>query len=203
MNQTLLMSEIGPKTVSSIESLLFTHGEPVSVVRIAKLLGIPEQDTEDALETLAERYRDPSSGLMLIRKGKDVEIATRPENAEPVERLIKADREESLGKATLEVLAIVAYRGPVTRAKIDAIRGVNCSFALRNLLLRGLVDRHPNPLDNREYEYAPSFRLLELLGIGALTELPGYVDLSRESLIADLPEEQPLSERDDGMAMPS
>ncbi len=185
------MPKTESKTVSSIESLLFTHGEPISVARIVKILDVPERDIEDALEVLAERYRDPYSGLTLIRKGKGVEIATRAENAEPVERLITADREESLGKATLEVLAIVAYRGPVTRAKIDAIRGVNCSFALRSLLLRGLVDRHPNPLDNREYEYAPSFRLLELLGIGTLAELPGYADLSHESLISDLPEALP------------
>lgn len=185
------MSETEQGNISSVESILFTNGEPISVARIAKLLAIQERDAERALEALADRYRDPSSGLALIRKGKEVEIATRPENAESVERLIRTDREDALGKATLEVLAIVAYRGPVTRAKIDAIRGVNCSSALRNLLLRGLVDRSPNPLDNREYEYAPSFRLLELLGIGALAELPGYAELSRESLASGFPEDPP------------
>jgi segregation and condensation protein B len=189
------MSEIGTQTVSSVESLLFTNGEPLSVSRIAKLLESSETEIEAALTVLGERYLDPLSGLMLVRHGKSVEIATRAENAGPVEELIRTDREENLGKATLEVLAIVAYRGPVTRAKIDAIRGVNCSFALRTLLLRGLVDRHTNPLDNREYEYAPSFRLLELLGIGSLAELPGYADLSRDVRIADLPEEESLSER--------
>jgi segregation and condensation protein B len=191
----LIMSEIGTQTVSSVESLLFTNGEPLSVSRIAKLLESSETEIEAALTVLGERYLDPLSGLMLVRHGKSVEIATRAENAGPVEELIRTDREENLGKATLEVLAIVAYRGPVTRAKIDAIRGVNCSFALRTLLLRGLVDRHTNPLDNREYEYAPSFRLLELLGIGSLAELPGYADLSRDVRIADLPEEESLSER--------
>jgi segregation and condensation protein B len=197
------MSEIEPKTVSSIESLLFTHGEPLAVSRIAKLLGISEKETDAALGALRIRYEDPSSGLMLIRKGKEVEIATRSGNADAVENLIRTDREESLGKATLEVLAIVAYRGPVTRAKIDAIRGVNCSFALRNLLLRGLVDRHPNPLDNREYEYVPSFRLLELLGIGSLSELPGYADLSLDVRIADLPEESSPAGRETREDMPS
>ncbi len=201
MNQILLMSEIGPKTVSSIESLLFTNGEPLVISRISKLIGVSETEVDAALGILGERYLDPLSGLMLVRHGKSVEIATRAENAGPIEELIRTDREENLGKATLEVLAIVAYRGPVTRAKIDAIRGVNCSFALRTLLLRGLIDRHPNPLDNREYEYAPSFRLLELLGIGSLSELPGYADLSRDVRIADLPEEDPLSERDEKTGM--
>lgn len=197
MNQILLMSEIGPKTVSSIESLLFTNGEPLAISRISKLIGVSETEVDAALGILGERYLDPLSGLMLVRHGKSVEIATRAENAGPIEELIRTDREENLGKATLEVLAIVAYRGPVTRAKIDAIRGVNCSFALRTLLLRGLIDRHPNPLDNREYEYAPSFRLLELLGIGSLSELPGYAELSRDVRIADLPEEDLLPEREE------
>jgi segregation and condensation protein B len=189
------MTESNPGIISSIESLLFMNGEPLAVSRIAKLLGISEKETDAGLDALESRYGDPSSGLMLIRKKKEMEIVTKPENADPVERLIVADREESLGKATLEVLAIVAYRGPVTRAKIDAIRGVNCSFALRNLSLRGLVDRHPNPLDNREYEYSPSFRLLELLGIGSLPELPGYADLSRDMRIGNLPEESPAVEQ--------
>lgn len=186
------------KTISSIESLLFTHGEPLAISRMAKLLGLSEKEIVAALDSLGKRYLDPCSGLALVRKGGDVEIVTRAENAGSVEELIRADREDTLGKATLEVLAVVAYRGPVTRAKIDAIRGVNCSFALRNLLLRGLVDRHPNPLDNREYEYAPSFRLLELLGVGSLEDLPGYADLSRDVRIADLPEESSFPEQDEG-----
>ena len=171
------MSKTESDIVSSVESLLFTHGEPLAVTRLSKLLDASEKEILQALDRLDERYRGPESGLMLLRKDKEVEIATKAENASSVERLVAADREESLGKAALEVLAIVAYRGPVTRAKIDAIRGVNCSSSLRNLLLRGLIDRHPNPLDNREYEYAPSFRLLELLGIGSLADLPGYADL--------------------------
>ncbi len=180
------MSKTESDIVSSVESLLFTHGEPLAVTRLSKLLDASEKEILQALDRLDERYRGPESGLMLLRKDKEVEIATKAENASSVERLVAADREESLGKAALEVLAIVAYRGPVTRAKIDAIRGVNCSSSLRNLLLRGLIDRHPNPLDNREYEYAPSFRLLELLGIGSLADLPGYADLSKDVRIANL-----------------
>jgi segregation and condensation protein B len=197
------MSEIGSKTVSSIESLLFTNGEPLAISRIAKLLGVSEEEVDAALVVLGERYLDPLSGLMLIRSGNLVEMVTLPENAKSVESLIRTDREENLGKATVEVLAIIAYRGPVTRARIDAIRGVNCSFALRTLLLRGLIDRHQNPLDSREYEYTPSFRLLELLGISSLAELPGYTDLSRDVRIADFSGEQQLSEEDAERGMPS
>lgn len=168
---------------SAIESLLFVHGEPLSRGRIAEVIGVSEKEIEAGLETLRVRYEDADSGLILITKGKDVELATKPDNAESVEGLIVADRHELLGKATLETLSVIAYRAPVTRAAIDSIRGVNSSFALRNLLLRGLIERRPNPIDAREYEYTPSMRLLELLGVGSVEELPEYGSLSQNSTL--------------------
>lgn len=182
---------------SKVESLLFLHGEPISVARLAKELRASDAEIGAVLDTLAERYASPDSGLCLIRNGRNVELATRPENAAEVETMLTADREETLGKATMETLAVVAYRGPVTRASIDAIRGVNSSFALRNLSLRGLVDRKTNPLDAREFEYTPSFRLFELLGVGSSAELPEFETLARdprlavrEELAADASEEE-------------
>ena len=164
-----------------MESLLFLHGEPISCDRLATELSVSQEEIVAGLETLSKRYADADSGLTLIRKGEHVELATRAENAPEVEAMLVSDREETLGKATMETLAVVAYRGPVTRASIDAIRGVNSSFSLRNLLLRGLIERTANPLDAREYEYVASFRLLELLGIGASMDLPEYEVLSRDS----------------------
>lgn len=177
------MSNTSPSVASLLESLLFIHGEPLSRVRLAKALSVSEKEIAAGLEILRKRYEDTDSGLVLIEKGKDVEIATRPDNAGVVERLIVADREETLGKATLETLSVVAYRAPVSRASIDAIRGVNSSFALRSLLLRGLIERRSNPLDAREYEYEPSLRLLELLGIGSIEELPDYGSLARDAAL--------------------
>jgi len=169
---------------SKVESLLFLHGEPLSVARLSKALSVSEAEIEAGLGELTARYALPESGLALIRNGKNVELATRSENAPEVEAMLVADREETLGKATMETLAVVAYRGPVSRASIDAIRGVNSSFALRNLLLRGLIDRKPNPLDAREFEYTPSFRLFELLGVGSSGELPEYEVLSHDPRLA-------------------
>ena len=199
------MSNTSPSVTSLIESLLFIHGEPLSRARLAKALSVSEKDIASGLDMLRKRYEDPDSGLTLIEKGKDVEIATRPDNAGAVERLIVADREETLGKATLETLSVVAYRAPVSRASIDAIRGVNSSFALRSLLLRGLIERRSNPLDAREYEYEPSLRLLELLGIGSIEELPDYGSLARDAALEAVVagdtvprEHQDLHETDNG-----
>jgi segregation and condensation protein B len=181
------------KTIaSSIESLLFLHGEPVSVDRLMKALSTSESGIEDGIATLTARYAASESGLSLVRNGRGVELVTRPENAAEVESMLVADREETLGKATMETLAVVAYRGPVTRASIDAVRGVNSSFALRNLLLRGLIERKANPLDAREFEYFPSFRLFELLGIGSVDELPEYGALCRDPRL--LAREESVSE---------
>jgi segregation and condensation protein B len=177
---------------SKIESLLFLHGEPLSIERLEKSLSASTSEIEIGLDDLVERYLAPESGLCLIRNDGNVELATRAENATEVETMLVTDREETLGKATMETLAVVAYRGPVTRASIDAVRGVNSSFALRNLLLRGLIERRSNPLDAREYEYFPSFRLFELTGIGSTDELPEYEALSRDPRL--LAREQAVAE---------
>jgi segregation and condensation protein B len=183
--------------ISAIESVLFLHGEPMAVSKLGKTVGISEEETRNGIEGLRKRYAGADSGLALIEHGKSIEIATRPENAPFIEKLFVSDREEGLGKAALEVLSIVAYRGPVSRAKIEAIRGVNCSFSLRNLLLRNLIDRRPNPTDAREYEYFPSFQLLEMLGVGAVEALPEYGTLSADKRLAVLEDMMEKNGEDD------
>jgi len=166
---------------SRAESVLFLHGEPIPRKKLASLLGTDPESLTAALGILRERYAAPGSGLSLLEHDGSVELATAAANAETVSAFVSAEREEGLGKASLETLAIVAYRGPVSRGEIDAVRGVNSSSALRNLLLRGLVDREPNPLDAREYRYAASFRLLELLGVSSVAELPDFETLSTDA----------------------
>jgi segregation and condensation protein B len=167
--------------VSAIESLLFMSGEPLPFTRLGKTLGIPESAVSDAVEALARKYAgDSGSGLMLIVENKRARLATKPENAKHVEALTKSALQENLSKAALEVLAIIAYRSPITRLEIDAIRGVNCSFTLRNLLLRDLIEREGNPEDARGYVYRPAFRFLEVLGLGSIEELPDFAALSQD-----------------------
>jgi segregation and condensation protein B len=87
---------------------------------------------------------------------------------------------EALSPAVSEVLAVVAYRGPLTRAQIEYIRGVNCCFTLRNLAMRGLVERKENPDDSRSYLYEISFDFLNSLGIKKVQELPEYEELIKK-----------------------
>jgi segregation and condensation protein B len=100
--------------------------------------------------------------------------------------LAKSELQEGLSKAALEVLAIVAYLAPVARAQIDAIRGVNSHFTLRNLSLRGLLDRSGNPKDARGYVYEPSMNFLTTLGLNNIEKLPNYTALRHDERLVRL-----------------
>jgi len=178
--------------ISKLESLLFLSGEPISVSRLAKVLSEKESDVQNALDTLSEKYlTSAESGLLLVRHKNAARLTTKPENAPVIETLTKSTLQESLSKAALEVLTIIAYRAPITRAEIESIRGVNCSFTLRNLLLRGLTEREGNPSDARGYIYQPSFRFLETLGLQGISSLPDYETLSQDERLEVVLEENP------------
>ncbi len=166
---------------SSLEALLFVSGEALSLTRLEKILGAPKDEIRVAGQALAVDYQSNAlRGLMILSDGESFLMATKPEHAPIVEALTKSELQENLSKAALEVLSIVAYRSPISRSEIDAIRGVNCSFTLRNLLLRDLISREGNPSDSRGYLYRPTFRFLESLGLGQISELPDFETLSQD-----------------------
>jgi len=169
------------KYLSALESLLFVSGEPLSFMRLSKTLGISEDEARLAVKELSNKYeQDGERGLMLVIDSKEALLATKPVNATFVELLTKSALQETMSKAALEVLSIIAYRAPITRAEVDAIRGVNCSFTLRNLLLRDLISREGNPEDGRGYIYRPTLRFLQVLGVESVEKLPNYETLSQD-----------------------
>lgn len=174
------------KLKSIIESLLFISGEPLKISRLAKIIGVPKAETENAIMVLSGEYEAQKRGIRMIRKGEEIQLVTDPGNAGFMEQLIKGELQESLSPASLEVLSIVTYRGPITRSDIEAVRGVNCTYTLRNLLLRGLVTREENPKDARGYIYEASFDFLKHLGIDDIKKLPEYESLSRDSRIQSI-----------------
>lgn len=174
------------KLKSIIESLLFISGEPVLVSRLAKIAGVPKAEVENAIMILSGEYETQNRGLRIIKKSDEIQLATNPENSSFAEQLVKGELQESLTPAALEVLSIVAYRGPIARAGIEAIRGVNCTYTLRNLLLRGLVDRKENPKDARSYIYEITFDFLKYLGIDAIKKLPEYENLAKDNRIQSI-----------------
>lgn len=173
------------KLQSIVESILFVSGEPVKKAKLVKILAsvAKAEEVEKTLEMLSEKYSKTESGLMLLKKGEEVQLVSNSENAEYVEQLVKSELQDSLSNAAMEVVSIVAYRGPIAKSEIEAIRGVNCSYTLRNLLLRGLIERNDNPRDNRGYVYSISFDFLKKLGVDDVKKMPEYATLSIDERI--------------------
>jgi segregation and condensation protein B len=157
---------------TKIESLLFYHGEPVVVSKIAKTLKVSVDEIETELVTLEKNLKE--RGVNLSRKEDEVALVTNKAMSELITNLRKEDLSKDLSKAAMETLSIVIYRGPIKRAEIDYIRGVNSQFILRLLLIRGLIEKVTNPQDERGYLYKPSFDLLNYLGINKIDEIPEY-----------------------------
>lgn len=186
-------------SVSALEALLFISGEPLSLTRLAKILSVSEEKVAAVLQALGDKYAgDAECGLMIIVKDHKAVLATKPENAQFVEALTKSLLQENLSKPALEVLAIVAYRSPITRVEIETIRGVNCSFTIRNLLLRDLIERRGNPADARGYVYFPTFRLLQFLGIKDTQALPDYEALAKDERLKIILQEESQEESAEG-----
>ncbi|MFZ1626753.1 MAG: SMC-Scp complex subunit ScpB [Candidatus Moraniibacteriota bacterium] len=167
--------------LSRLEALLFISGEPITETRLAELLAVEKAEVAVAVARLKERYgNDPDAGLMLIEHAGRIEMATKKELTTLIEAFTKSMLQDTLSKAALEVLSIIAYRNPIARSEIEAIRGVNCSYTLRALLIRGLIERQGNPEDARGYVYRPSFQFLEHLGLARIEDLPDYGTLSTD-----------------------
>lgn len=167
---------------SILESLLFISGEPMSFKKLAKIISQKEEELSLSAESLAKKYAERSGGLRILIKDGKIQMVTAGENSEFVENFLKADIEGELSRAALEVLSIVAYRGPIARSLIEDIRGVNCSFTLRHLLIRGLAERINNPKDARAYLYRVSFDFLKNLGVEKIEDLPKYKELREKEL---------------------
>jgi segregation and condensation protein B len=164
-----------PETLeAACEAVLFYYGAPLAIPKLAKMLGVKTEPCRKFLAAFGEKLRaTPSRGLMLIVNGDEVTLATKPELKTFLESLMKEEFKESLTPAALETLSLVAYLGPVTRGSVDYIRGVNSSFILRSLLIRGLVERAPAPKGGG-YVYHASAEFLKHMGLGKVEELPEY-----------------------------
>jgi segregation and condensation protein B len=170
---------------SVLESLLFISGEPMSLSKLSKVTGEKEDALRRAAGELGEEYKERKGGLRVIQEGNKVQMVTAGENASAVEKLLKIDIEGELSRSALETISIVAYRGPISRAEIDEIRGVNTSFTLRQLSIRGLVEKIDNPNDARSYLYRISFDFLRHLGVESLEDLPHYKELREKELVSE------------------
>lgn len=154
-----------------VESLLFVADEPVTVSRLAQALEVTPGAVEKVLANLQEVYTD--RGLRLQRAGSRVQLVSAPEAASFIERFLGLELHGRLSPAALEALTIVAYQQPVTRAEVDAVRGVNSDSVLRTLVSKGLIEE-VGRLDTvgRPILYSTTFEFLQFFGLEGLEGLP-------------------------------
>lgn len=163
---------------AKIESILFWKGEPLTVKELSKILSVEESFIQQGLLVLEEKLKD--RGLSLIREDDTVLLVTHQAVADIITELNKEELTKDLSKASLETLSIILYRGPMKRSEIDYIRGVNSQFILRNLSIRGLIEKQISPNDERSYTYSPSIDLLRFLGISKKEDLPDYHSVNKD-----------------------
>ncbi len=161
---------------AKIEGLLFFKGEEMSTDKLAELFAVSVKDIDQSLTKLTEMYAN--RGLVLVRNGNMVVLGVSGELSSIIESIRKEELTKELSKAALETLSIVLYINGVTRSEIDYIRGVNSSFILRNLLVRGLVAKAIDPKDSRRILYRPTIDTLAHMGVTTVEMLPNYIQVS-------------------------
>lgn len=154
-----------------IEGLLFYKSAPQKKQTVLKLFEISAEELTAAIATLQARLE--TGATRLIETTDEIQLVTAPSLAPIIEALRKTELKADIGKAGAETLAIVLYQEPITRAEIDRIRGVNSSFILRNLMIRGLVTRTHNK-SRGGFEFTISPALLAHLGITNKGQLPDF-----------------------------
>jgi segregation and condensation protein B len=165
-----------------IEAILFFKGEPVSRKKLSDILKFGQTEINEGIEKLKESLQN--RGVVLLEKDNELMLGTAPEFSKLIEELQKEELNKDLSKASLETLSIILYKNGATRAEIDYIRGVNSSFTLRALSVRGLVEKTTDQKDNRRYLYKPSFDLLSFMGVKSIEELPEYQEVNNSINVA-------------------
>jgi segregation and condensation protein B len=162
----------------SIVAILFFRGEPVPLQDLATELQVDIGTIQELLASV-HALVEPT-GLAIIETDSTIELRTGVAASALIERIRKDELSKDLGKAALETLSILLYKGPSTRAEVDYIRGVNSTAILRNLMIRGLIDKEQHPSDQRSFVYKPTVDLLAHMGISRLQDLPSYADIQHE-----------------------
>jgi segregation and condensation protein B len=165
---------------AALESLLLVVDSPAPEEVLATAVQQPVARVTEALHRLSTRYTATGSGIDLRRVGEGWRLYTRDEHAPFVERLLLDGQRARLTRAALETLAVIAYRQPVTRSRVAAVRGVNVDGVIRTLLARGLIQEHGTDPDTGGMRYGTTELFLERLGLSSVDELPPIAPLLPE-----------------------
>jgi segregation and condensation protein B len=172
----------GPGLRASLEAILLVADEPVSEMLIAQVIERPRHEVAAGLRALAAEYVSEGRGFDLREIAGGWRFYTREDCAPLVERFVRDGQEVRLTQAALETLAVIAYRQPVSRARVSAVRGVNCDGVIRTLVLRGLVEDSGTDPETGAILYRTTSYFLERLGMASLDELPNLAPFLPENI---------------------
>jgi segregation and condensation protein B len=172
----------GPGVRASLEAILLVADEPVPEVLLAQVLERPRGEIDAALRALAAEYTADGRGFDLREIAGGWRFYTREDCAPLVERFVRDGQEVRLTQAALETLAVIAYRQPVSRARVSAVRGVNCDGVIRTLVLRGLVEDSGTDQETGAILYRTTGYFLERLGMASLDDLPDLAPFLPENI---------------------
>ena len=171
--------------ISAIEAVLFASGEPVAVQALIEMLGVTVQEFEPVLQGLALRY-DEDRGVRLMRFDDSLQLCTRPQYMDLIEKVLQPVRKQTLTQAALETLAVVAYRQPVTRMEIEQIRGVQCDRAVATLLHHGLIAEVGRKESiGRPILYGTTGKFLQHFALTSLEALPRLAQVKVDEELTD------------------
>ena len=173
---------------SLLESLLFVSGKPMSANKLAEILKIDKKEVEHIAEQLMQEYNNRGKGVHIQKAGSSYQMVTSPDNSRIIKEFIKSEQTGELTKPSLETLTIIAYRGPMTKADLEQIRGVNCGLILRNLMIKDLVEAHEDE-EKGVMTYHITFEFLRFLGLNSAEELPDFQKLNSDENLKKLLEQ--------------
>jgi segregation and condensation protein B len=173
----------------ALEAVLMVADQPLDHLTLAQAVGHPPPDVEKALVELAQEYTDEERGFELRNVGGGWRFFTREAYAPAVERFVLDGQQARLTQAALETLAVVAYRQPVSRSRVSAIRGVNVDSVVRTLVTRGLVEEAGVDAESGAILYRTTSYFLERMGLADIGELPEIAPMLPE--IEELDDEEP------------
>lgn len=174
---------------SNIESLLFISNKPLSTKQLAHWTKANPKDIEQAIKELMQEYYQDERGIQILKNNQQWQMVSSGKNAGIVQAFLKNEMTGELTQPALETLAIIAYRGPITKQAIEQIRGVNCSLILRNLMIKGLVEIYSKNKDGFSL-YNVTFDFMQHLGINKIEELPDFEKLHNDKNMISLLEER-------------
>ena len=156
-----------------LEAILFVSGEPLQIAALANALEVTELEISAAADELASDYDYNRRGICLKRFGTHIQLSTRADYAPQIEKLLQPIQKQSLSQAALETLAVVAYKQPVTRLDIEAVRGVKCDYSVQSLVNKGLIEEvGRKEALGRPILYGTTDAFLSHFGLASLEDLP-------------------------------